>query len=150
MTIREATTQDIAQIQVVRNSVKENVLSNPALVTDQDCEDFINVRGKGWICEIDNEIVGFAIADLKEDNIWALFIKPEFEGNGIGSKLHKIMIDWYFSTGKENVWLGTSPNTKAERFYLKHGWKQKGFHGDKEIKFKMSRDQWNFAQRNLG
>jgi len=65
MIIREAKIEDIKQIQIVRNSVTENTLSNPNLVTDEDCKEFITVRGKGWVCEIDKEIVGFAIADLK-------------------------------------------------------------------------------------
>ena len=84
MTIREAVIEDIKQIQRVRNSVTENTLSSPNLVTDKDCEEFITVRGKGWVCEIDNQIVGFAIADLKDNNIWALFLQPEFENLGIG------------------------------------------------------------------
>ncbi|WP_245365372.1 hypothetical protein [Chryseobacterium scophthalmum] len=46
MIIREARVEDIPQIQVVRNSVKENTLSNPDLVTDKDCEEFITERGK--------------------------------------------------------------------------------------------------------
>ncbi|WP_231433753.1 MULTISPECIES: GNAT family N-acetyltransferase [unclassified Chryseobacterium] len=117
MTFREAKIEDIKQIQVVRNSVKENMLSNPDLVTDEDCEEFLFERGKGWVCEIEDQIVGFAIADLKENNIWALFVHPEFEGIGIGSKLQNIMLDWYFENGKENVWLGTAPNTRAEKFY---------------------------------
>ena len=69
-TFREAQPADIPQMQVVRNLVKENTLSNPALVTDADCLDFICQRGKGWFCEVDNTIVGFAIADLQEENIW--------------------------------------------------------------------------------
>ncbi len=80
---REAQTTDINQIQIVRHSVKENVLSDPSLVTDKDCEEYLTVRGKGWICETDDQIVGFAIADLKENNIWALFIKSEYERLGI-------------------------------------------------------------------
>ena len=55
MIIREAKIDDIKQIQVVRNSVTENTLSNPDLVTDDDCEAFITVRGKGWVCEIDHQ-----------------------------------------------------------------------------------------------
>lgn len=54
-------------------------MSNPNLVTDEDSEEFITTRGKGWLCEIDNQIVGFAIADLKENKIWALFLNPKFE-----------------------------------------------------------------------
>jgi hypothetical protein len=49
MNFREAKINDISQIQVVRHAVKENVLSDPALVTDDDCMEFISVRGKGWV-----------------------------------------------------------------------------------------------------
>jgi GNAT superfamily N-acetyltransferase len=142
MIIREATIDDIKQIQIVRNSVTENTLSNPNLVTDKDCEEFIIIRGKGWVCEIDNQIVGFAIADLKEDNIWALFIQPEFEKKGIGQQLHRIMLDWYFMQKKNKVWLGTAFNTRAEQFYKKAGWTEVGTHGTKEIKFEMTAEEW--------
>jgi len=142
MIIREAKIDDIQQIQVVRNSVKENVLSNPNLVTDQDCEAFISQRGKGWVCEIDNEIVGFAIADLKENNIWALFIHPKHEKKGIGQQLHRTMLNWYFSRTKKTVWLGTGFNTRAEQFYRKAGWNEVGMHNSQEIKFEMTYEDW--------
>lgn len=142
MTYREANIEDIKQIQIVRHSVKENILSNPDLVTDEDCKEYITGRGRGWVCEIEGSIVGFAIADLKDNNIWALFLKPEFEGRGIGRQLHDLMVDWYFSKGKENVWLGTSPNTRAEKFYRKMGWTETGLHGDDEIKFEMTLEEW--------
>lgn len=142
MKYREAVIGDIKQIQIVRHSVKENILSNPELVTDEDCREYLTVRGKGWVCEIEEQIAGFAIADLKEENIWALFLKPEFEGRGIGRQLHELMLNWYFSKGKENVWLGTSPNTRAERFYRNLGWTENGLNGDDEIRFEMTRKAW--------
>lgn len=141
MIFREANISDILQIQVVRNSVKENMLSKPNLVTDADCEEFLTIRGKGWVCEIDGQITGFAIADLQDNNIWALFIHPDFEGKGIGKRLHQLMLNWYFSTGKQRVWLGTAPGTRAEQFYQKQGWAAIGMHG-KEVKFEMTREQW--------
>ena len=85
---REAILEDIPQIQVVRNSVNENTLSDPNLVTDKDCEEFILQRGKGWVCEIENKIVGFSIVDQRENNVWALFIHPNFEKKGIAEKLY--------------------------------------------------------------
>lgn len=142
MIIREAKIDDIKQIQIVRNSVTENTLTNPNLVTNKDCEEFITERGKGWVCEIDNNIVGFAIADLKESNIWALFLDPKFENRGIGQQLHKAMLDWYFTQTKNTVWLGTAYNTRAEQFYRKAGWKEVGVHGTKEIKFEMTYKDW--------
>ena len=142
MVFREAVMEDIKQIQIVRNSVKENTLSDLALVSDNDCEQFLFYRGKGWVCEINQEIVGFSIADLKENNIWALFVKPEFEKQGIGRILHDLMLDWYFSQLRTTVWLGTSPKTKAEMFYRKSGWKEVGVHGKGEIKFEMNYEDW--------
>ena len=147
MIYRVATIQDIPQIQVVRNLVKENTLSDPSLVTDDDCIEFITKRGKGWVCETDDGIVGFAIADLKDCNIWALFIHPGFERMGIGKRLHGEMLNWYFSQTDKTVWLGTSPKTRAELFYRKAGWKEVGIHGKGEIKFEMTKDEWGPLQK---
>lgn len=142
MIFREAQVNDIAQIQLVRNAVKENVLSNPLLVSDADCEEFMTKRGKGWICESEHEVIGFSIVDLKQNNIWALFVHPDYEAKGIGKKLHDIMLQWYFDQTNEMVWLGTAPGTRAEKFYAKAGWNRAGMHGKKEIKFEMSFEKW--------
>ena len=146
MKIREAELKDIVQIQVVRNLVKENRLSDPGLVPDSDVEDYMTRRGKGWVCEINDEVVGFAIADLVDNNIWALFIHPDFERIGIGKKLHDEMMNWYFSKTDKTVWLATSPGTRAELFYRKAGWKEVGLHGKGEIKFEMTKNDWMSLQ----
>lgn len=140
MIFREAAIEDIHQIQIVRNAVKENMLSNPALVTNKDCEVFMFGRGKGWVCEVDNTIVGFAIADLADSNIWALFVNPDHDKKGIGRTLHTMMLDWYFSK-QDYVWLGTAPGTRAELFYEKSGWRKAGMHRN-ETKFEMTAEQW--------
>lgn len=142
MIYREATISDIKQIQIVRNAVKENRLSDPNLVPDEDVEDFLFNRGKGWVCEINHQIVGFAIADLVEDNIWALFVDPDFDQRGIGKKLQELMLDWYFKQNKKSVWLGTAPGTRAEKFYTRTGWIQIGTHGKGEVKFEMTNQEW--------
>ena len=67
MNFREATVTDIPQIQRVRNAVKENVLSDPALVSDTDCIDYITRRGKGWVCEADGKkLLAFPLPILLE------------------------------------------------------------------------------------
>ncbi len=146
--IREAKIEDIKEIQIVRNSVKENVLSNPNLVTDEDCEEFLTKRGKGWVCEIDGKIQGFAIADLQESNIWALFLHPNYEKMGIGTKLQNQMLEWYFQQNKDKVWLGTESKSRAENFYRKTGWTEVGTHGKNEIKFEMTLQEWQQLRRN--
>ena len=147
MNFREATVTDIPQIQRVRNAVKENVLSDPALVSDTDCIDYITRRGKGWVCEANGKIVGFSIADLIGNNIWALFVDPDYQGRGIGKKLHSLMMDWYFSQTDKTVWLSTAPASRAEGFYRKEGWRECGTYGKGEVKFEMASEQWKSKNR---
>jgi len=148
MTFREARIDDIPQIQKVRNLVKENVLSDPSVVKDADCEEYLSNRGKGWVCEDNDQIVGFSIADLTGNNIWALFVLPGYEGQGIGKMLHSLMLEWYFSQTQQTVWLGTSPGTRAELFYRKYGWRETGTHGKGEIKFELSFNEWQKFSNN--
>jgi GNAT superfamily N-acetyltransferase len=142
MLIREAIPDDIPHIQIVRNSVRENMLSDPALVSDADCLEYITQRGKGWVCEIEKQITGFAIADLQENNIWALFVHPDHVSKGIGKALHARMLDWYFEQNKTEAWLSTAPGTRADSFYRKRGWKETGIYGKGEIRFEMTRQDW--------
>lgn len=148
MIIREATVFDIPQIQIVRNAVKENRLSNPALVTDADCEDFMTRRGKGWVSVVEETVVGFSIVDLLEKNVWALFVSPAFEKQGIGKQLHDVMLNWYFMQTHDMIWLGTDGNTRAANFYRTAGWKQNGLVNKGELKFEMSFDNWKNLSGN--
>ncbi|MEL7531050.1 MAG: GNAT family N-acetyltransferase [Bacteroidota bacterium] len=142
MLYRFAERRDIAQIMRVRLSVHENQLSNPELVKEEDCIEYIENRGQGWVCEIDARVVGFAIVDLVERSVWALFLHPDFERRGIGRKLHQLMLDWYFEQTDEPIWLGTDPHTRAARFYRAAGWEEKGLRENGEIRFEISAQRW--------
>ena len=142
MIYREALLSDIPQMMVVRHSVKENVLSDPALVPEKDYREYLLNRGKGWVCIQNKLVVGFSIVDLKGNNIWALFVMPEAEGRGIGRKLHDLMLDWYFGKTRVTVWLSTAPGSRAEKFYRKSAWKETGLYGKGEIKFEMDFNTW--------
>ncbi len=142
MIIREALLTDIQEIQVVRNAVRENRLSDPALVPDKDVEEYLFHRGKGWVCEEEGRIVGFSIVDLLANNVWALFILPEYEKKGIGRCLHDMMIDWYFARTDQAIWLSTSPKTRAEGFYRNASWEETGVYGKGETKFQMTALRW--------
>ena len=150
MELREAKITDITAIQTLRNAVKENTLSDPNLVTDADCADHLTRKGKGWVYEKDGEIVGFSIVNLIENNIWALFVHPDAEKNGIGRALHGVMLDWYFTQTSSKVWLSTSPKTRAEGFYRQAGWTEAGLYGKGEIKFEMTQADWKNQRTKLG
>jgi len=145
MIIREAYINDIAALHKIRIAVRENMLPDPKMITTDEYAEFLTGRGKGWLCETNNEVAGFAIVDLVKNNIWALFVAPGHEGKGIGKKLHDAMLEWYFIHTTEKIWLGTSPNTRAEKFYRKAGWKEIGKRPNGEIHFEMSAENWKHA-----
>src|SRR5690348_14370913 len=116
MPLRPVTIEDIPALHRIRMSVKENVLSNPLLVTEASYVDFIDKNGRGWLYEEQGNILGFAMIDLVKKNIWALFVDPLMEKHGIGKSLQAEMLEWYFSKYHDNLWLTTSPGTRAEMF----------------------------------
>ena len=142
MLIREAQVADILQMREVRLSVHENQLSRPDVISPADYIDYLTRRGKGWVAEAPGRIVGFAVADLVDCNIWALFVRPDYEGRGVGRALHATMLDWYFGQTQETVWLGTAPGTRAETFYRRTGWRQTGLRANGEVGFEMTAQDW--------
>ena len=146
--IREAKIEDIPDMQVVRASVRENILTKPHLITYENYVEFLTIRGKGWVCEIDGKIQGFAVADLQESNIWALFLHPNYEKKGIGTQLQYQMLDWYFEQGKEKVWLSTDNQSRAETFYRKSGWKEVEYLPKNEVKFEMTLQEWKEVRQS--
>ncbi len=149
ITFREATISDIPGLHAVRMSVHENILSNLSLATPEDYTRTLTKEGKGWVCESDSTIVGFAIVDTVKKNVWALFVHPQYEGTGIGSRLHKLLLEWYFSQDKEKLWLSTDADTRADRFYRKAGWKEVMRFAKNEVKFEMTYDEWKNASTQI-
>ncbi|MEZ4930662.1 MAG: GNAT family N-acetyltransferase [Saprospiraceae bacterium] len=135
MNFRIATIKDYPGLHHVRTSVRENILSDPTRITEDDYREMIEERGRGWVCEIDGKIIGFSIIDLHAQNIWALFLLPEYESRGIGKKLHDLMMEWAATQNIASVWLSTSSGTRAVGFYRKIGWTEIGFLDNGEVKF---------------
>lgn len=142
MHIRLATPADIQEIHRVRMSVRENVLRNPASVTPADTLRMLTQDGRGWVCEADGRIVGFAVGDLVRSNVWALFVEPDYERQGIGRRLHDVMVDWMFDEGATDIWLSTDPHSRAEGFYRAAGWDYVGLEISGEARFEMTRERW--------
>ncbi len=64
MLFREARIEDIPALSGIRLLVTENVLSDPRKVRPEICAHYLSVSDKGWLCEVDGEVVGFSIASL--------------------------------------------------------------------------------------
>jgi GNAT superfamily N-acetyltransferase len=137
MFFREAKIWDIDKMHAVRMAVQENKLSDPDQIKPADYALRLTDRGKGWVCEVEGDILGFAIVDLQEASVWAMFVLPEQEGNFIGRMLHDMLVSWCFSRGIPKLTLTTAPNTRAEGFYLKSGWQKTGTTPTGEVQFEL-------------
>lgn len=135
---REAQLPDIPRIMEIRFSVTENELSDRSKVTSRLCEQYHGPLGRGWVCELDGEVVGFSYAAKKDASIWALFVLPEHEGRGIGRGLLKLASDWLFSLGHDEVTLSTMANTRADRFYAAQGWERGQSTVEGEVRYRLT------------
>jgi GNAT superfamily N-acetyltransferase len=137
--LRQATTEDIAGIQHVRRSVRENRLVS-TVISDDDVRRAIEESGRAWVVESDDEVVGFAIGNAASGNIWALFVHPEHERRGYGRQLHDAMVAWLWSHGLDHLWLTTEPGTRAQRFYEAAGWQLVGPTAGGEVRYELHRE----------
>ncbi|MBL8268219.1 GNAT family N-acetyltransferase [Steroidobacter sp.] len=138
--LRQARASDAAAMHRVRMSVHENRLVSIQL-TERDYQVAIEQTGRGWVVEQDGAIVAFAIGDVTDGSIWALFVEPGHEAKGYGRELHDVMVAWLWQQGHEQLSLTTEPGTRAERFYEKAGWQRAGITDRGEVRFELSRGE---------
>lgn len=92
MHLRSANRNDIRAMHAVRMSVHENRLTSTTL-DESDYERAICADGHGWVVECDGEIVAFAVGNAKDGNIWALFVHPDHEHHGYGTRLLSAVVE---------------------------------------------------------
>ncbi len=131
---RPITCADIPALFAVRTATDENNLSREQLTRLGITEDFLREKlldsYKGWLCEVDEQVVGFAMGDGSTGEIWVIAVLPEHVCKGIGSVLLRQVEDWLFEVGCRELWLTIDVDTslRAYSFYCKRGW------GDAEIR----------------
>jgi len=137
MSIRIATRADIPELQTIRSSVTENILTS--IITEEMIIDVMEEYGRIWVYESEGRVLGFSAADKRTSNIWALFVLPAWEKRGIGKQLLHEAVEWLWSEGAKTIWLTTDPHTRAEEFYRSQGWTQCGVESNGEIRYELKR-----------
>jgi ribosomal protein S18 acetylase RimI-like enzyme len=134
---------DTESLFAVRTSVRENHQSREELaglgVTPEAIQAMLqNPNFASWVAEADGQIVGFSMTYLSEGYVFALFIRPDFEGLGIGKKLMALTEEDARSAGISQLWLSTGNDTalRAYGFYENLGWQTDGLLEDGQVVFR--------------
>lgn len=140
--IRPATPEDVPAIFDVRCSVKENHMSREELavlnITPETVREMIT--GGDYIVPvalIEGKTAGFAMAQISEGYIFALFVSPEHEGKGLGRALMHKVESGLVKHGliKTSLCTGSEEGIRAPGFYRHLGWVESGFMDDGQLKF---------------
>jgi ribosomal protein S18 acetylase RimI-like enzyme len=134
VSIRRAIPADLPRIHAIRNGVTENVLSDPSKVTAEEVAWYME-QAVFLVAEEAGEVVGFTCGNHQTGLIWALFIDPAHEGRGHGRALLDAALAGLEAAGLTQVHLNTSADTRAERFYRAHGWRDAGYDLDGQVVF---------------
>lgn len=124
---KAADTQDIAA--VVRESwlaANQNILPDDtadALAQSADIGGFVAGEWQGiWVAEADGNIAGVAGVN-PAGVIWALYVRPGYQGSGIGSALYDAAINTLKRAGQRKALLEVlAANENAVAFYRARGW----------------------------
>ncbi len=142
MRLREADERDIPAMTAIRLGVRENRLSDPGWLTHQLWLNGLVASGNAntWVCELDAHIVGFSVARIQEQDIWALFIDPAYEARGVGGQLLDLATDWLFERGVEEIHLSTSVSSRADGFYQRQGWRRGELTAKGDVVYRLRRE----------
>ncbi|MBY6203809.1 GNAT family N-acetyltransferase [Halomonas denitrificans] len=132
--VRPATPSDARDLMAVRFAVKENVLtSSRAAELGIDAGAIADMLGKGqppshvcFCAEDGDTVVGFSMGDLRDGSVYALFVRPEHEGKGVGARLMAPLVAALRDAGHATLTLTTERDTRAFGFYARRGWVERG------------------------
>ena len=133
LTFRETQVDDIEDMFSVRARTRQNPISKEHLATygitsASSAADMASGKMKGWGCFHQAALVGFCNGDGTTGEVLVLAVLPEYEGNGIGTRLLSHVVEWLRSNGLRLPWLAASPDprVRAHGFYRALGWRPDG------------------------
>ena len=130
--VRPARFEDIAAMHRLRLAVRENRLAAGAGIDERSYQPFVT-DGAAWVAMRGERLVGFAAVDRGQRTVWAMFVDPGAEREGVGTMLHRHMLAWAAEAGLGRLRLTTEAGSRADGFYRAAGWRDAGLspHGER-------------------
>ncbi len=126
--------------------MRENFQSRAELaeigVTPDSISEMLQTTSRAWIAVADGVPAAFSMADRELATVFGMFVRPQFEGHGLGRQLMQRAEAWLFDYC-DDIWLltGSDPQIRANGFYLHLGWQTVGVQEDGQIKYCKTRSR---------
>jgi GNAT superfamily N-acetyltransferase len=141
MNIRLATVEDVETLFEIRCSVVENHMSREELaemgITPEAVREMV-LSGDYVVpvVEVDGRGVGFAMGEVPEGFVFAVFVRPAHEGQGVGRALLRVVEEEFARRGVSEAWLatGAEESLRARGFYRHQGWTDAGVLEDGQMR----------------
>lgn len=139
--LRPACAADVPDLFAVRTAVRENHMTVEELAADgitaESLPGMLRGSGRGWVAELDGQVAGFVMVDAEEATVFALFVRPDFEGQGLGRALLETAERWLAEHGVSETSLVTDRDrdVRANGFYRHLGWQDAGIQEDGQVRF---------------
>jgi ribosomal protein S18 acetylase RimI-like enzyme len=106
-------------------------------ITPESVKTVLETTHRGWLAESAGEVIGFAMGNRANGEMWVIAVLKPYEGRGIGKRLITRVEDWLFAEGWDEIWLTTDVEEtfRAVGFYKRLGWTDWKFeHGDRYMR----------------
>lgn len=142
MNIREATVGDVPELFELRCSVRENHMSRAQLAAVGITPESVAAMISGGdyvtpVAEADGRVVAFAMGRVSEAYVFAVFVRPEYEGRGFGGAVLASLERSLRERGVTRAWLATGHEAwlRAHGFYQARGWTAMGRREDGQMRY---------------
>jgi GNAT superfamily N-acetyltransferase len=130
--VRPAGPDDVDLLFDIRTGVRENHQSRAELAREDITPATLRAQLRGgevaFVAWVDGVAAGFSWPVPATCFLWALFVRPAYEGRGLGRLLLARAEAHLVSHGCTQAWLQTSaePGLRAHGFYWRMGWEEVG------------------------
>ncbi len=142
--IRVATLDDIDTLFAIRTAVVQNHLSVEQMadlgITPQVLAASISAAPCAWIAEVNGQAAAFAMVDLAEGEVFAMFVRPTHENLGLGRQLMAVAENALFER-HDTLFLITDgrDEIRANGFYQRLGWSLAGQAEGDDVRYEKRR-----------
>ena len=127
---RAARPEDAAECVILRGKTRQNAISAERLAAmgitaESWAQDVRTGEAPGHVCQCDGRIVGYCFGARSSGEVVVLALLPEFENQGIGKELLRLVVQGLRGLGFRRLFLGCSPDpsTRSHGFYRHLGWR---------------------------